>query len=229
MKLIRRLIDKLSILLFLAIEKRIEKNINFEISRRALKSTVDYVLKNMEDVVSVNSKWLVHDIALRNVKVDGLYLEFGVYTGDTINYISKGIKTTIFGFDSFQGLPEFWRDGFPQGEFAIDKLPKVNKNVLLVKGLFDQTLPVFLKEYKNTPVSYLHIDCDLYSSTTCIFQNLYDNIVSGTIIVFDEYFNYPGWENGEFLAFKEFLLKKKLTYKYLTYNNLHEQVAVIII
>lgn len=75
---------------------------------------------------------------------------------------------------------------------------------------------------------FLHIDCDLYSSTKVVFDFLKNQIVKGTVIVFDEYFNYPGWQNGEFKAFKEFVIQNNVEYEYLTYNRYHEQVAVII-
>jgi len=44
-------------------------------------------------------------------------------------------------------------------------------------------------------MTFIHIDCDLYSST--IFDLWGNKIVEGTILVFDEYFNYPGWLHGE--------------------------------
>ena len=95
---------------------------------------------------------------------DGLFLEFGVYSGHTINRISGVVsKTDVFGFDSFDGLPEKWRD-FPQGTFHCKELPKVNDNVKLIVGLFQDTLQNFLSIH-NKPISFCHIDCDLYSST----------------------------------------------------------------
>ena len=66
-------------------------------------------------------------------------------------------------------------------------------NVQLHRGLFDRTLPGWLHDNIG-PVTFLHIDCDLYSSTQSIFKALADRIVPGTIIVFDEYFNYPNWD-----------------------------------
>jgi hypothetical protein len=51
-------------------------------------------------------------------------------------------------------------------------------------------------------------------------------VVPGSVIVFDEYFDYPGWEQHEFRAFAEFVARARLTYEYLAYNRLHEQVAV---
>jgi hypothetical protein len=208
------------------IEKRFAKNIQFQRQVRALKTTVDYVEAHMKDVTSMDSKWKVHQYALSQVSVKGLYLEFGVYKGQTINFIAKQVPQTVFGFDSFEGLPEFWRDGFDKGTFALNQLPKVEENVVLVKGYFDQSLPDFLQKYGSEPIAYLHIDCDLYSSTKTIFEHLKSNIVPGTVIVFDEYFNFPDWEEDEFRAFKEFIEDNHLNYTYLTYNSLNEQVAV---
>lgn len=180
-------------------------------------------------VLSVDSKFKVHDKAIENITIkNGLVLEFGVYQGKTLNYIAKQLNEYyIYGFDSFEGLPEYWIDGFDKGRFAVDKLPQVENNVKLIKGWFDETLPKFI-ETKKEKISYLHIDCDLYSSTKTIFDLLGNQIVEGTVIVFDEYFNYPNWENHEFKAFQEFIAKTKKEYKYLTYNYKHQQVAVLI-
>ena len=119
----------------------------------------------------------------------------------------------IYGFDVFSGLPETWRTGFQAGVFGRQDLPEVNSNVELVVGLFENTLDAFLEKYRQ-PVSLLHIDCDLYSATDTIFKKLGELIQSGTVIVFDEYFNYPGWQHHEFRAFQEFVEHKKIKYRY---------------
>jgi len=63
------------------------------------------------------------------------YLEFGVYTGFTINFFSKFFDT-IYGFDSFEGLREDWTGTKnPRGTFNLNKkIPKLNKNVIPVVG-----------------------------------------------------------------------------------------------
>ena len=73
-------------------------------------------------------------------------------------------------------------------------------------------------------MAFLHIDCDLYSSTQTIFNLLSDRIVPGTVILFDEYFNFPNWENHEFKAFQEFVAEKGVKYTYLGFAR--QQVAV---
>ncbi|MEP6748184.1 MAG: class I SAM-dependent methyltransferase [Bacteroidota bacterium] len=207
---------------------KLSQDIRFARSVRSLISTIDYVEQHMQNIMSVDKNLKVHDVAIEQITIkDGIVMEFGVFTGTTINHIAKKLKNTkIYGFDSFEGLPEYWRDGFKKGSFTLDQLPKVEANVTLIKGWFDKTLPEFKPD--NRPLAYLHVDCDLYSSTKTIFQYLKNSIVTGTVIVFDEYFNYPGWQEGEFKAFKELLEETGKEYKYLTYNRKHEQVAVII-
>lgn len=96
----------------------------------------------------------------------------------------------VYGFDNFEGLPKDWRFGFEKGTFAVKGLLKVRNNVSLVKGWFKESLPKSAKIH-NQKISFMHIDCDLYSSTKIVFDSMGDKIKAGRIIVFDEYFNYP--------------------------------------
>lgn len=74
---------------------------------------------------------------------NGLFLEFGVYQGGTINFLSSILKEkTFYGFDSFKGLPENWDNIVPAGHFKTE-IPNVNGNVNLIVGWFDQTLDSF--------------------------------------------------------------------------------------
>ena len=156
--------------------------------------------------------------ALNLVTQKGPILEFGVYQGTTINLISSMFpKKIIYGFDSFEGLPEDWITDdkditWAKGHFAVDVLPKVNKNVTLIKGWFNDTLPEWIeKSKKSTNISFLHIDCDLYSSTNTVLSLLNNKIASGTIIVFDELYHfgnpkkYSNWHNGEYKALTEWM------------------------
>ena len=64
----------------------------------------------------------------------------------------------------------------------------------------------------------MHIDCDLYESTKVVFEHLGDRLTKSSIIVFDEYFNYPNWANGEYRAFQEFIRSRNLQYEYLGFS-----------
>ena len=114
---------------------------------------------------------------------------------ETLNFIASLLPGQIHGFDSFEGLPEDWRQGHEKGTFAVGHLPRVRPNVRLYKGWFEDTLPAFREQYPG-PVAFLHLDADLYSSTKTVLDILGEGIVPGTVIAFDEFFNYPGWRKG---------------------------------
>lgn len=132
----------------------------------------------------------------------GLALEFGVASGRTLKMIAQNLP--VVGFDSFEGLPEDWREEFPKGAFACD-VPNV-PGAEIVVGWFDVSVPKWIAENKDRleDLSLVHIDCDLYSSTKTVLNNLRPYLKSGVLVVFDEYHGYPGAEYHEELAWKEF-------------------------
>lgn len=195
-----------------------------------------FVKEHLTNALAVESDAESLKEASERVTIDGAYLEMGVCTGNTINFIAAlNPKKVIYGFDSFQGLPEDWDRGevvVGKGTFKFKekRLPPVLLNVELHPGWFKDTLPKFKKEIlKETPVAFLHIDCDLYSSTKEVFEILKENICDGTVILFDEFYNYQGSEVNERKAFDEFLKETSFSVEYLVYNRNSEQVAVRIV
>jgi hypothetical protein len=165
--------------------------------------------------------------ALSLAPADGMALEFGVYEGRTLGVIAASRRNQeVFGFDSFQGLPEDWRSGLPAGTFATDNLPDI-PGAELVVGMFADTLPDFLADHPG-PVSFLHMDADLYSSAVTVFKHVGPRLRPGSVIVFDEYFNYPGWQRHEHRAWQEFVAAAALEFEYVAYTGNNEQVAVVI-
>jgi hypothetical protein len=193
----------------------------------ALAETVAYIKTRMPDAVIKDDQIGVLNFACKQELVDGLTLEFGVRTGTTINHIGKCLPDrTIYGFDSFEGLPAAWTGwSMEKGAFAEEELPRVRDKIVLVKGWFDQTLPAFLAENPG-PVSLIHIDSDIYSSAKTIMENLAGRICPGTIIVFNEYFNYPNWQQHEFRAFQEFCEVCQVEYDYLCWGQFEVAVRV---
>lgn len=203
------------------------RNLYTQMANMAAESSARYVMKNMFTLPAFENRMQLLSFALSQVNVNGKYFEFGVYKGESINYIA-GIKSdkTIYGFDSFEGLPESWTANHQKGHFKLPALPKVRKNVELVKGWFDETIPAFSQKHGDFKVAFIHADSDLYSSTKTMFNLLKDHITTGTVVVFDEYFNYPNWEEGEFKAFQEFVKENNLKYEYLGYTYKSSRVAI---
>lgn len=202
--------------------------------KQAAEQTLEYITTNAANALVFPAikdvrRYCMNYFLNKEKSIQGLFLEFGVFKGGTINFFSEILPDQKFyGFDSFEGLPSDWQGtAGKKGTFSLKKdLPYVNKNVELIAGWFEETLPAFLEKNKEN-VAFLHIDCDLYSSTKTILDNLSSRIQPGTIILFDEYFNYPNWQEHEYKAFQEFVRDNNIKYEYIAIG--HTQVAVKIL
>ena len=202
------------------LEKKIDE-ILFEVKNTAKRvGSIDY-----------HKTYLTH--CCKEVTVDG----FGVYRGRSITTISEFTKNIVYGFDSFEGLPEFWDKDNPKGVYSLggitpqgaiygnnDDNPGMydqrttittqpwKENIKLIKGYFENTLVEFLNDHTEK-VSFVHIDSDIYSSARTVLTLLKDRFQNNTILAFDELTDYPDFRNHEIKAFAEFLLETGYKYE----------------
>ena len=156
---------------------------------------------------------------------DGLVLEFGVRYGASIRQIAAFVDQEVHGFDSFEGLPEAWH-GESKGSYTTKGiLPSVPENVILHKGWYEETLPGFVEKHQ-APVRFINIDCDLYSSTKTVLELLSKQIISGTVLVFDEFIGTEKWREDEFKAFQEAVLAYGWKQEYLCFSFMTNQVVI---
>lgn len=196
----------------------------------AKREAVDYVVQHMSEAMVAKDRLDLLRFALSSAPKSGLVLEFGVEKGASLRHLAGLRGSEVHGFDSFEGLPGDW-SGTKEaaGAFTLKgKLPKMPPNAKLHVGWFNQTLPGFLAANQET-CALVHIDCDIYISTAVVFEQLKGRIVAGTVIVFDEYFNYPGWRAHEYKAFQEFIAASGLNYRYLGFSAEKGHVAVVIL
>jgi hypothetical protein len=202
----------------------------FDLRQRAKRESADYVYQNLKSAMLFADRYALLDYAIATAKkagLNGLACEFGVAGGKTLRHIAERWGGPVHGFDSFEGLPEDWTGTAEQaGRFNLKgKLPKVPSNAKLHLGWFNVSLPPFLTAHAG-PASLLHLDADLYSSTKTVLDLFRARIRPGTVIVFDEYYNYPNWQEHEFKAFKEFIAETGARYRYIGFSTLQGQAAV---
>ena len=205
------------------------RNIERARQRLALREAALFVEANMPWTRSFNTRYDVYRYIAKFTprSENGLICEFGVAGGTSIRALANLFPDrTIYGFDSFEGLPEDWAN-LRKGEYK-QPVPKTPANVELVKGWFTDTLPGFLATHSGM-ADLLNVDCDLYSSAVVVLDHFGKRIQPGTVICFDEYINYPGWKEGEYRAFSEFLKKTGFRVEYLAYHNRGTQVALRIV
>jgi hypothetical protein len=199
--------------------------------KKAVQKSVEYVENNMPNVVvfTTNNKRHMWKCAVDRLKLEGYIAEFGVFEGQSINILAELIEPkVIYGFDSFLGLEEDFPLDCPKGTFTLKGLlPAVKNNVSLIQGSFSDALPNWLKNNPG-PFSFLNIDCDTYEATSTVLNSLGPKrIVSGTLILFDEYLGFHGWENHEIKAWKEYCNKHNLKYRYIAVCHMQVLVEVL--
>ncbi|MDB5069323.1 MAG: class SAM-dependent methyltransferase [Candidatus Eremiobacteraeota bacterium] len=199
-----------------------------EVMDRVVRDAADYCDAKMGDALMFTTRERLWSYALRNASDAGVGLEFGVFEGASLRFFAQRRPQQKFvGFDSFAGLKEDWA-GWQYTKGHFDKrgeLPDVPANVSLVAGWFDETVPGFAAQL-NEPVSFVHVDCDTYESTCVVLGALAAKLRPGAVIVFDEYFGYRGWRNGEFRAWQELVAARGLAYRYLAFSNMAVAVAI---
>ncbi|HEX8279538.1 MAG TPA: TylF/MycF/NovP-related O-methyltransferase [Segetibacter sp.] len=134
------------------------------------------------------------------------YLEFGVAGGESFNWFmtkNSHFDSRFYGFDTFDGLPEDWGP-FKKGAFSNNNtLPGIkDSRGKFFKGLFQQTVPLFLAELDNNRRNVLMMDADLWSATLFALTSLAPFLKNGDIIFFDE-FVVPTHEFKAFLDFTQ--------------------------
>jgi len=163
------------------------------------------------------------------MKLEGDYLEFGCFSGKTMTcaykYANKvGLdKTRFYAFDSFEGLPELGNTDleipeFQKGEFKSTEQQffkdlKQNRvdtsKVTTIKGWFHETLSKETQDklsIRNAAV--VMVDCDIYESTVPILDFIVPYLVTGTVLLFDDWFCFcASDDHGERKAVKEWLQK----------------------
>jgi O-methyltransferase len=151
-----------------------------------------------------NKRYKLYDFVLKSKKLDQAitYLEFGVSGGHSFDWwvnANNHPDSSFAGFDTFEGLPEDW-GGFRQGAMMAD-VPKIEDNrVSFYKGLFQETLPGFVKNLEVDQQKVILMDADLFTSTLYVLTMMAPYLKKGDIILFDQ-FNVP---MHEFLAFQLF-------------------------
>lgn len=163
----------------------------------------------------------------RNSMVGRHCFEFGVYQGETVRLIGELFYAqqlpmdVIYGFDSFQGLPDeapgvdrFYL--FNRGMFADVGNVWAARNAKYIKGWFSDLTPEDVTANHMKPASLVHIDGDLYRSAVDSLTFMFANklIVPGTVVAYDEFRSTQDLKGGgESKAHMEIADKYKVSFR----------------
>jgi len=167
----------------------------------------------------------------------GVVAECGVWKGGCVAIMAYILKKhdsnrKIWAFDSFEGLPEptpadgrkakAYAGGSNTGKLVsindcvasvedvkevFKKLDLTQKNLVIKKGWFQETLPQARKTIGK--IALLRLDGDWYESTKVCLDNLYIKVVSGGYVILDDYHHWEGCKK----AVDEFIKENKIDVK----------------
>ena len=116
--------------------------------QRSYKESSDFIYSHLDQGCVFRSRSEMHDYVVEVLKRENSqrnsFCEFGVAQGKSICFFSSQLPAMkFFGFDSFEGLKEDWKgSGKLKGSYSSRGiLPSVPKNVTLLSGWFDESIP----------------------------------------------------------------------------------------
>jgi O-methyltransferase len=195
------------------------------------------ILENEFSLVSIDRLLNLRKHCQRFSSTNFSFVELGVAKGGCLALMKKyaGNNNKVFGFDSFQGMPDITNeDEYNQENIELkhiyNKNPKdiVNinysggienvyntfsilnidtNNFFLIKGYFEDTLNKTENINDLNKIAILRLDSDWYDSTKLSLEKLYDKVVIGGVIIIDDY----GYWYGSKKATDEFRKKNKIT------------------
>merc|ERR1719197_1244389 len=185
-------------------------------------SSLDYFLRTVPPEIARTGEWV----------------EFGCWSGRTIKTIADrriqlGGRRVVHDFDSFQGLPEKWRNATTGGKKFEDSLASKGSfdrhgkppfedasRVQWHIGWYNETASAFGSDAESLAVgnvTFAHMDADIYSSTEQVFKAIEHRFAPGVFLVFDELIGYPEYKEHEMKALYELLQRGKRTLKVIGY------------
>ena len=165
----------------------------------------------------------ISDMLRSTLTVPGHVAEFGSWRGANLLFMAKLLNIfdphgskTVHCFDSFEGLTTFnAEDGADtdaaRGSYAgsfdelleMIELSELQDDIVLHKGLIQNTLPHVLSENASLTFSFVYCDTDLFEPTKIILESLHHRLAKGGLFVFDQW-NDSRWP-GEGRAANEFM------------------------
>jgi hypothetical protein len=148
--------------------------------------------------------------------VPGAIVECGVFKGTSLvrfasfrDLMGNSFSKKIIGFDIFGKFPEtkFIDDINPRKKFIANageesisqeqlfqvlKHKNIDQNIELIAGDIVKTVPDYLNKNPELKISLLNLDTDIYEPAVVILENLFPRIVTGGILILDDYGVFPG-------------------------------------
>lgn len=175
--------------------------------------------------------------AAANLEVPGAFVELGSWRGGSAAAFITNLNKVrdCWLFDSFEGMPEpteydtagpkhatdYKHLGMPDDDAAtfelcfnlMDNLDYPEGKINIIQGWFEDTFPLHADSIDK--IAVLHVDCDWYESVKLSLETFYDKVVSGGMVIIDDYGHWDGAKK----AVDEFLQSRNLDVDLIRVDN----------
>ena len=151
-------------------------------------------------LVTPDRCYIVDRLGRHCAHLEGDFAECGVYRGGTAFLIANILHTscadkTLHLFDTFTGMPNTAvkeRDAHQEGEFGDTSRQSVEGYLSAFSHFVDfhaGFIPQTFEGLRKAKFAFVHIDVDIYPTAWDCCQFFYERLVSGAVMVFDDYGN----------------------------------------
>ncbi|MGE0772989.1 MAG: TylF/MycF/NovP-related O-methyltransferase [Cyclobacteriaceae bacterium] len=222
------------------IVKRLYKKLRESAARRLspVRSQADDLYNKYRDFTMIPQEKYADNLLLANQfrDVRGCLVECGVWRGGMIAGLSEMLPgRRVYLFDSFEGLPPAKEiDGIDAVAWQADKnsstyydncraeiqfaemaVRKAGADAKIIKGWFNETLA----KSDVTSIAVLRIDSDWYESTMECLVNFFPKVVTGGLIIIDDYYVWDGCSRAvhDYLSQHSLISRVRCTAKSVAY------------
>lgn len=162
-------------------------------------------------------KFLAHYELFKMTKnLTGDIIECGIFKGASFvrfagfrDLMSSPAAHKVIGFDTFGAFPASTLESDKEhiqrwvataGAESISKIQLeevlhkkgIDTNVVLIEGDVVQTVPRYVEDNPNLQISLLNLDTDIYDPAVTILEHFWSRVVSGGVLILDDYGVFPG-------------------------------------
>jgi hypothetical protein len=171
------------------------KDVRLAAQIRAAISSAEWLHKNADHAPTYSRRVEMLEALFPLIPAEGDLAEFGVFTGAVTRFVRpRFMDRRYHAFDSWRGVPEEMSLSVAKFSFDLNGVvPELPPETTIHAGWFDETIPKWREQFE-TPLAFAYIDCDLYESVKTVLEGITDRIRPGTILAYDDWYNFTNWE-----------------------------------
>lgn len=202
------------------------KDLRITAQMQAASSSVNWLYAHADRVPAYRNRSELLEAIFPLIPPDGDFAEFGVFRGAITWFVRPRFPDRAYhAFDSWKGVPESMGLAVNKFGFSLDgKVPDLPPATTIHTGWFEETLPKWRAQFDSS-IAFAYVDCDLYESVLTVLEAIADRVRPGSIVMFDDWFNFPNWQAHSFRAAREWTERHGLVLEPVGLTFLQHSVA----